>query len=247
MIDQIHFKGKTALVTGGSRGIGAAIVKQLYSLGANVAFTYNKSSATALEIEKNCPGAKAIQADSPDMKAALNAVKQTIDTFKTLDILIINAGITRDRVSWRLPESDFDAVISTNLKGAFSFVKAAVPHMRDRQQGKIITISSINGLRGKAGQVAYAASKGGLIAFTKSLAKELGVKNINVNSVAPGFILTDMTASVSEQIKENALNETALKRFGTPDDVANAAVFLASDMSGHITGQVLNVDGGQLI
>jgi 3-oxoacyl-[acyl-carrier protein] reductase len=201
-----------------------------------------------LQIEAENPSnLLAIEADSTNITHAENVVSKTIDTFGRLDILIINAGIAKDRVIWKLPNADFDEVLNTNLKGTFFMIKAASPLLRKQQSGKIITIASINGLRGKAGQSAYSASKGAIIALTKSVAKELGPKNINVNAIAPGLITTDMTNPLPDAIKETAIAETAIKRAGTPDDVADTALFLASDGARHITGQVINVDGGQLM
>ncbi len=247
MFDHNYFNGKTVLVTGGTRGIGREIVHLFSKLGANVAFTFVNSRDTAKNIEMTFKNTAGIKADNLLADSAQYAVKETLNRFGSLDILVLNAGITKDRVSWKLEPADFDTVLSANLKAAFLFAQAVTPIFRNQKYGKIITISSINGIRGKGGQVAYSASKGGLIAFTKVLAKELGVKNINVNSVAPGFIETDMTRSLPKEIKQRAIDESALKRVGKPEDIAGAVLFLASDFAKHITGQVICVDGGQLI
>jgi 3-oxoacyl-[acyl-carrier protein] reductase len=248
MTDILNLRDKVALVTGGARGIGASIVKALLSEGARVAFTYVNPGPAADAIKKLAPDRViAIQADCANPTQTKNTVEKILSSWGAIHILVLNAGITRDRVSWKLNMSDFDQVIETNLKGAFVTVQAVIPHFREQNYGKIISIASINGLRGKAGQGAYSASKGGLIAFTKTLAKELGTRNINANVIAPGFIETDMTKELPEEIINAALNETAVKRLGTTADVAGAVLFFASDLTRHITGQVLNVDGGQLI
>ncbi|MBN2803044.1 MAG: 3-oxoacyl-ACP reductase FabG [Deltaproteobacteria bacterium] len=247
MFDTNEFKNKVVLVTGGSRGIGRAVVESFASLGAKVAFTYIKNSTEAAALADKYTDVFPIQADSSVEEDVVNAVKTVIARFKDIDILVLNAGITKDRVSWKLESSNFEDVIDVNLKGPFYFAKTVVPYLREKETGKIITVSSINGIRGKAGQTAYSASKGGLIAFTRALAKELGPKNINVNSVAPGLILTDMTKALPKEIIDKAIDESSLKRVGKPEDVANAVLFLASHFASHITGQVLNIDGGQLI
>jgi 3-oxoacyl-[acyl-carrier protein] reductase len=237
--------GKSAIVTGGSRGIGRAIVTRLRQHNVSVLFTYvqAREEAEALCAET---GALAINADAADPENAAMLVTHAIETFGQIDILVLNAGITRDRVIWKLLEADFDQVMATNLKSAFYLIREVAPHFRERQSGKIVTVSSINGLRGKGGQVAYATSKGGLIALTKSVARELGPKNVQVNAVAPGFSETDMTRAASQSVRDIALAETALGRLGQPQHVADAVLFLVSDLADHITGQVLQVDGGQL-
>lgn len=248
MSDILNLKDKVALVTGGARGIGASIVKALVSQGAKVAFTYIHSETNAKNLEKIAPERiLAIKANCTNSQASNRVVEQMLHVFGDIHILVLNAGIARDRVSWKLDIADFEQVIDTNLKGAFLTAQSVIPHFRAKQYGKIIAISSINGIRGKAGQGAYSASKGGLIALTKTLAKELGPKNINANVIAPGLIETDMTRELPEEILNGALNETAVKRLGTTADVAGAVLFFASDLTRHITGQVLNVDGGQLI
>jgi 3-oxoacyl-[acyl-carrier protein] reductase len=239
-------KGKSAIVTGGSRGIGRAVVEALRAEGVSVLFTYKERTDDAQAVCA-ATGARALQLDTSDPAGCQSAVETAIAQFGGLDILVINAGITRDRVVWKLDAADFDRVIDTNLKGAFLMMRAAAPYFRERQAGRIVTVASINGLRGKGGQGAYAASKGGLIALTKSVARELGPKNIHVNAVAPGFIETDMTAAAGQAVRDAALAETALGRLGRPEHVAQAVLFLASDLAAHITGQVLQVDGGQLM
>ncbi|MBN2714879.1 MAG: SDR family oxidoreductase [Deltaproteobacteria bacterium] len=248
MTDILNLKDKVALVTGGARGIGASIVKALVSEGARVAFTHVNAGPAVDALRKLSPdNIMAIQADCANPAQTNNAVEKILSKWGGIQILVLNAGITRDRVTWKQNITDFDQVIETNLRGAFVTAQAVIPHFRERSYGKIIAIASINGIRGKAGQGAYAASKGGLIAFTKTLAKELGPKNINANVIAPGLIQTDMTRELPEEILNAALNETAVKRLGTTADVAGAVLFFASDLTRHITGQVLNVDGGQLI
>lgn len=248
MNDLLNLTDKIALVTGGARGIGASIVKALLSKGAKVAFTFLHPSNEAQSLINFAPGrVMGIQADCANVTHTQNVVDKILKHWGGIQILVLNAGIARDRVSWKLDITDFDKVLDTNLKGAFVTAKAVIPHFREQQYGKIISIASINGIRGKAGQAAYSATKGGLIAFTKTLAKELGPKNINANVIAPGLIETDMTKELPEEILNAALNETAVKRLGTTADVAGAALFFASDLARHITGQVLNVDGGQLI
>ncbi|MBN2530149.1 MAG: 3-oxoacyl-ACP reductase FabG [Deltaproteobacteria bacterium] len=248
MTDILNLKDKIALVTGGARGIGASIVKALISEGARVAFTYVNPSPAADALKKMAPDRiMGIQADCANPTQTKNALEKIMSKWGGIHILVLNAGITRDRVSWKLNISDFDQVIETNLRGVFVTAQAVIPYFREQNYGKIIAIASINGIRGKAGQGAYAASKGGVIAFTKTLAKELGPKNINANVIAPGLIETEMTKDLPEEIINAALHETAVKRLGTTADVAGAVLFFASDLTRHITGQVLNVDGGQLI
>ncbi|MBN2342758.1 MAG: SDR family oxidoreductase [Deltaproteobacteria bacterium] len=248
MTDIFNLQDKVALVTGGARGIGTSIVKAFLSQGAKVAFTFLHPSDNAKALINHAPGrVMGIQADCANRVQANGAVEKIVQNWGGIHILVLNAGIARDRVSWKLNEEDFDKVIDTNLKGAFVTAKSVIPLFREQQYGKIVSIASINGIRGKAGQSAYSASKGGLIAFTKTLARELGPKNINANVVAPGLIETDMTKDLPEEILTAALNETAVKRLGTTADVAGAVLFFASDLTRHVTGQVLNVDGGQLI
>ncbi|HHV63555.1 MAG TPA: 3-oxoacyl-[acyl-carrier-protein] reductase [Peptococcaceae bacterium] len=241
-------KGKTALITGASRGIGKAIALKLASEGANVVLNYVHNEAAAAEIVgqiENAGGqALAVKADVSLFEEAGELVSKAKDKFGSLDILVNNAGITRDGLLMRMTEEDFDRVLEVNLKGAFNCCRHAVPIMVKQRSGRIINITSVVGLVGNAGQANYAASKAGLIGFTKALAKEIGSRSITVNAVAPGFIETDMTSALSEEIIQAAKNSTALKRLGQPEDVAELVCFLASPKAGYITGQVLSVDGG---
>ncbi len=243
--------GKVAIVTGGSRGIGAAIALKLASYGANVAINYAKSADEAkkivAEIEKmGCKGL-AVQADVASFSDAQKMTDEVVNKLGTLDILVCNAGINMDGVIWKMTEEQWDRVIAVNLKGYFNYARAATPIFREKQYGKIVNVSSINGLRGKFGQSNYTAAKGGIIAFTKTMARELGSKNINCNCVAPGLIATGMVAAMDEEAKEKSRKEIILGRIGEPEEVANVVAFLASDLARHITGQTLNVDGGQLM
>ena len=237
----MSLQGKNALVTGGSRGIGRAICLELARQGANVAVNYAGNAKAAEETVEACKAlgvqAVAIQADVADAAACEAMVKEVISTFGSLQILVNNAGITRDNLALSISEADFDAVLDTNLKGAFHCCKAAYRPMMRQRYGRIINMSSIVGLRGNAGQANYSASKAGLIGLTKSLAKEL----------APGFIDTEMTAVLPEQAKEAMLKTIPMARLGQPEDVARAVAFFASDEAAYITGQVLCVDGGMAV
>jgi 3-oxoacyl-[acyl-carrier protein] reductase len=243
--------GKIALVTGGGRGIGRAICLELARQGANVAVNYAGNAKTAEETVAACKElgvqAIAIQANVADAQACQDMVKQVLDTFGRIDILVNNAGITRDNLALSISEADFDAVLDTNLKGAFCCCKAAYRPMMRQRYGRIINMSSVVGLRGNAGQANYSASKAGLIGLTKSLAKELAGRKVTVNAVAPGFIDTDMTAVLSEQAKEAMLRTIPMARLGQAEDVAHAVAFFASDEAAYITGQVLCVDGGMAV
>lgn len=244
----MRLEGKTAVVTGGSRGIGRAVAIKLAEEGANVVTCYASSSDAAEETASLCRekgvSAVAVKADisDPDAVAALFDEAKTITG--SIEILINNAGITRDNILLRMSDEEFNQVIDTNLRGAFYAMRAASKLMMRKKYGRIINISSIVGIYGNAGQVNYAASKAGVIGMTKSLAKELGSRNITCNAIAPGFIDTDMTRELPENVKEELAKSIALGRIGTPQDIANAAAFLASDEASYITGQVLEVSGG---
>lgn len=244
-------KGKTAVVTGASRGIGKAIALKLAELGANIVINYRSSSNSVEELIKEieAKGSKAIavQGDVSVFAEAENMMKKAVEAFGSLDILVNNAGITKDGLILRMKEEDFDKVIEVNLKGAFNCIRHATPIMMKQKSGKIINISSVVGVSGNAGQVNYSAAKAGIIGMTKSAARELASRGINVNAVAPGFIQTDMTEVLSDKVKENTLNNIPLKKFGTAQDVANLVSFLASPSADYITGQVINVDGGMVM
>lgn len=246
----IDLSNRVALVTGASRGIGRAVALQLAELGADVAVNYRANEEAAQEVVERIRqmGRKAIavQADVRDEQAVQNMVKRTIDELGDLHILVNNAGLTRDNVMMRMKEEDWDIVLDTNLKGAFFCIKAAQRQMIRNRYGRIVNITSIAGISGNAGQANYASAKAGLIGLTKSVAKELGSRNITCNAVAPGYIPTDLTADLPESFLEQALKLTPLGRFGTVEDVAKAVAFLASDAAAFITGQVLRVDGGMI-
>ena len=243
-------KGKTAIITGASRGIGKGIAKEFASNGANVAFTFSKSVELAKEFEKELTslGVKAVayQSDAANYNDSIELVEKIIKDFDSIDILVNNAGITRDNLLMRMQEEDFNQVIKVNLNSVFNMTKAVQKTMLKQRSGSIINMSSVVGVKGNAGQSNYAASKAGIIGFSKSIALELGSRNIRCNVIAPGFIETEMTKKLDEKIIENWRNSIPLKRGGTPVDVANACVWLASDMSSYVTGQVLNIDGGLL-
>jgi 3-oxoacyl-[acyl-carrier protein] reductase len=247
----MNLKGKNAIVTGGSLGIGTAIATKLAAYGANVAINYRKhdSEARAVVAEMEKLGVKglAVQADVASFADAQKMVDQVVAAFGGLQILVNNAGINWDGVIWKMTEEQWDRVIEVNLKGYFNYSRAAAPIFREQSYGKIVNVTSINGLRGKFGQSNYAASKGGIVALTKSMARDLGRKNINVNAVAPGLIETEMVAQMDEAAKQRSLDEIVLGRLGQPEEVAEVVAFLASDLSRHVTGQVINVDGGQLM
>lgn len=250
-LTSFSLNGKVALVTGGSRGIGKSIALELAASGATVAITFASSTAAADEVVKTIHdnGGKAIayQADAVNNARAIEVIEDIVKQFGSLDILVNNAGITQDNLILRMTEEQWDAVIQTNLKSVFNYSKAAIRPMMKQRKGSIINISSIIGITGNAGQTNYAASKAGMIAFSKSLAKELASRNVRVNSVAPGYITTDMTGKLDEKILEGIKAATPLGRAGDPADVANAVIFLASDASAFITGETIKVDGGMAI
>ena len=244
----LSLENKVALVTGGSRGIGRAIALEFAARGAAVVVNYNKSPESAEEVVKQIKDsggkAAAFQADVSDFKQAEALVKYAIETFGDLGILVNNAGITRDQLIMMMPEADWDAVINTNLKSTFNCSKAAVKHMMRKRAGRIINIASVAGQMGNPGQTNYSASKGGQIAFTKALAREIATRNITVNAIAPGFVDTEILDAMTPEVLEAALKMVPLGRKGKPEEIAYAAAFLASDESAYITGQVLGVDGG---
>lgn len=243
-------EGKVAIITGASRGIGRGIAEVFAKHGANVAFTYSSSAASAqqLEDELNALGVKArgYQSNAADYEQAHKLIEDVLAEFGTVDVLINNAGITKDNLLMRMSEEDFDQVIDINLKSVFNMTKAVQKTMLKNRAGSIINMSSVVGVKGNAGQTNYAASKAGVIGFTKSVALELGSRNIRCNAIAPGFIETEMTGKLNEDVVQGWRESIPLKRGGTTEDVANACLFLASDMSAYVTGQVMNVDGGML-
>jgi 3-oxoacyl-[acyl-carrier protein] reductase len=247
----MNLEGKSAIVTGGSIGIGAAIALKLAECGANVALNYRKHREEAESILTRIVqlGRKGllVQADISNFEDAAKMVEAVKLEFGRVDILVNNAGINRDGVIWKMTEEQWDIVLDTNLKGYFNYIRSVAPIFREQQSGKIVNITSINGLRGKFGQTNYSASKAGIIGLTKSVARELGKYGVNVNAVAPGLIETDMMKNAEESVRSAALEDIVLKRIGQPDDVANLVVFLCTDLARHITGEVIKVDGGQYI
>lgn len=243
-------EGKTAIITGGSRGIGKGIVEIFAKHGANIAFTYSSSAEAAEELasrtSKEGIKVKAYQSDASSFEQSQDVAAKVIEEFGSIDILINNAGITKDNLLMRMSEEDFDKVIEVNLKSVFNMTKAVQRTMLKQRKGSIINMSSIVGVKGNAGQANYAASKAGIIGFSKSIALELGSRDIRCNVVTPGFIETEMTAKLDEATVQSWRDTIPLKRGGTPEDIANACVFLASDLSAYVTGQTLNVDGGML-
>ena len=243
-------EGKTAIITGASRGIGKGIALTFAKQGANIAFTYLSSDkkAQALEEELSAFGikAKGFKSDASKYKAAYELSEKVIENFGSIDVLVNNAGITKDNLLMRMSEEDFDLVIEVNMKSIFNLTKAVLRPMLKQRSGSIINMSSVVGVKGNAGQANYSASKAGIIGFSKSTALELGSRNIRCNVIAPGFIETEMTASLDQNIVKGWTDGIPLKRGGSPEDIANATVFLASDMSAYISGQVLNVCGGML-
>lgn len=241
-------EGKVALVTGAARGIGKAIALKFASEGASVAFTDlnidENGLATQKEIEAYGVKAKGYASNAANFEDAHNVVAEIVKDFGRVDILVNNAGITRDGLMMRMTEQQWDMVINVNLKSAFNFVHALTPVMMKQKTGSIINMASVVGVSGNAGQSNYSASKAGMIGLAKSVAKELGSRGIRANAIAPGFIITDMTAVLSEEVKTEWAKQIPLRRGGTPDDVANTALYLASDLSSYVTGQVINVCGG---
>ncbi len=245
---KLSLENKVAIVTGGSRGIGRAIAFEFAERGAAVVVNYNKSPESAEEVVKKIQEtggkAAAFQADVSDFKQAEALIKFAVDTFGDLSILVNNAGITRDQLIMMMPESDWDAVINTNLKSTFNCSKAAVKHMMRKRTGRIINMASVAGQMGNPGQTNYSASKGGQIAFTKALAREVAARNITVNAIAPGFVDTEILDAMTPETLEAALKMVPLARKGQPEEIAFTASFLASDGAAYITGQVIGVDGG---
>ena len=243
-------KGKTVIITGASRGIGKGIASILAKNGANIAFTYSQSIESANKLVKEIKSTgvecKAYQSNAASYEESQSLVENILNDFDTFDVLINNAGITRDNLLLRMNEEDFDKVVEVNLKSVFNMVKACQRLFLKKRSGSIINISSIVGVKGNAGQSNYAASKAGIIGFSKSIALELGSRNIRSNVVAPGFIQTEMTDQLSDDIVNKWIEGIPLKRGGKPEDVANLCLFLSSDLSNFITGQVINVDGGML-
>lgn len=241
-------QNKIAVVTGGSRGIGRAIALELARRGASVVVNYNRNAEAAAAvvsaIESDGGQALAVQADVSDFEQATGLIKAALDEFGRIDILVNNAGTTRDQLLMLMKESDWDDVLRINLKSVFNCCKAAARPMVRQRQGRIINISSVSGITGQGGQTNYSASKAGIIGFTKSLAKELGPRSITVNGVAPGFVPTDLTADLPEELKRKLIEATPLRRMGRPEEIAYAVAFLASEEAAFITGEILTVDGG---
>lgn len=241
---------KVVLITGGSRGIGAATVRQCAAQGAKVAFTYKSSASHAQQLIDEIQAAhpdsvvKGYQADASSEEQTQKVIAEILKDFGTVDVLVNNAGITRDNIIMRLSEAQWDEVMDTNLKSVFHYCKAITRPMLKAKSGSIINITSVVGITGNAGQANYAASKAGVIGFTKSLAMELGSRNIRCNAIAPGFTETDMTAALPEEVQQKMLDNISLRRFGKAEEVANAIIFLASDLSSYVTGEVIRVSGG---
>jgi len=242
--------GKVAIITGASRGIGKAIAQTFVEMGATVCFTYMSSDEKAKALEKeltaNGGTARGFKSDAGDFEAAQKLSEEVVKEFGSIDILVNNAGITRDNLLMRMSEEQWDEIMAVNLKSVFNLTKAVLRPMLKARKGSIVNMSSVVGVKGNAGQANYAASKAGILGFTKSVALELGSRNIRCNAIAPGFIETEMTGALDEKTVQEWRDAIPLKRGGTPEDVANLCLFLASDMSAYITGQTINVDGGML-
>lgn len=247
----MNLEGKTAIVTGGSRGIGKAIALKLAELGANIVVNYTRNPQRAEEVVQAIEGmgkkAMAVKADVSNKDEIDELIKVTEEKFSTIDILVNNAGITKDTLFMRMKEEDWDSVIDINLKGTYNCTKTVIKKMIKQKSGRIINMASVVGITGNIGQANYAASKAGIIGFTKSIAKELATRGIHVNAVAPGFIQTDMTDVLSDEIKDQIIDKIPMKQLGKPEDVANVVAFLCSDEARYITGQVINVDGGMVM
>ncbi len=243
-------KGKVAIITGATRGIGKGVAIKFAQNGADVAFTYVSSEEKAKLVEQELASfgvkAKGYKSNAADMKSATDLVEQVLEDFETIDIVVNNAGITKDGLLMRMSEENFDNVMAVNVKSVFNMTKAVLRTMLKKKAGSIINMSSVVGIQGNAGQANYAASKAAVIGFTKSTAQELGSRNIRCNAIAPGFIETEMTGALDQKVVEGWVKEIPLRRAGTTEDVANVAVFLASDMSAYVTGQTLSVCGGML-
>ena len=241
-------EGKTAIITGAARGIGKAVALKFASEGANIAFTDliidENAKKTEAEIAALGVKAKGYASNAASFDETATVVSEIVKDFGRIDILVNNAGITKDGLMMRMSEGQWDAVINVNLKSAFNFIHACLPTMLKQRAGSIINMSSVVGVHGNAGQANYSASKAGLIALAKSIAQEVGSRGIRANSIAPGFIITDMTAVLSDEVKAEWCNKIPLRRGGTPEDIANVATFLASDLSSYVSGQVIQVDGG---
>jgi 3-oxoacyl-[acyl-carrier protein] reductase len=248
---KMNLDGKSAIVTGGSLGIGSSIALKLADYGANVAINYrkHKEEAEAVIDKVKSVGRKGlvVQADISNFEDAGKMVEDVTKEFEKLDILVNNAGVNWDGVIWKMSEEQWDNVIDINLKGYFNYIRAVSPLFREQKSGKIVNVTSINGLRGKFGQANYSASKAGIIGLTKTVARELGKYGINVNAIAPGLIETDMMKNATEEVRKMAIDEIVLKRIGQPEEVAEVVAFMCSDMARHITGEVIKVDGGQYI
>ena len=251
MNTSMNLEGKSAIVTGGSVGIGASIAVKLAEAGANVALNYRKhreeAEAILDTVEQMGRKGLLVQADISNFSDAAKMVEAVTDAFGNVDILVNNAGINWDGVIWKMTEEQWDSVLDINLKGYFNYIRAVAPLFREQKSGRIINVTSINGLRGKFGQSNYSASKAGIIGLTKTVARELGKYGITVNAVAPGLIETDMMKNADESVRVAALEDIVLKRMGQPEDVANVVAFLCTDLARHITGEVIKVDGGQYI